>query len=145
VRFTTRARYGVRLMIDLSQHYGQGPVFLKDIARRQDVSERYLANIVQVLKKKGMVHSFRGVHGGYVLAKKPVDITLKDIVCSLEKQAHLVGCVHKLRFCSRANSCQARRVWMQVEKCFYSALASITLKNACKKCRMKPLRTIRKG
>lgn len=137
MRLTTRARYGVRLMADLSQHYGQGPVFLSDVARRQDMSEKYLGNIVSALKAADMVTARRGVHGGYSLAKRPDRISLKDIVCVLEKRAHLTGCIHNRRSCPRSSYCQVRNIWARVERSFYSSLASITLRDVNRKCRIK--------
>ena len=138
MRLTTRARYGVRLMVDLARHYGQGYIFLSDIARRQGISEKYLGNIVSVLKASGMVSACRGVHGGYSRAKQPAKISLKDIVRVLEKQSHLTGCVQKRSSCPRSNFCEVRRIWLQVEKYFYLSLASVSLQDVKRKCRVKP-------
>lgn len=137
MRLTTRARYGVRLMADLAQHYSPGPIFLSDISRRQDVSEKYLSNIVAALKAAGMVKARRGVRGGYSLAKRPECISLKDIVYVLEKRAHLTGCIHNRRSCPRSSFCHVRGIWARVEKSFYSSLSSITLRDVNRKCLIK--------
>jgi len=71
MKMSTKGRYGVRLMLDLALHNGEGPVLLKDIARRQGISEKYLWNLINPLKTVGLVQSIRGARGGYKLAKKP--------------------------------------------------------------------------
>ncbi|MDP8262164.1 MAG: Rrf2 family transcriptional regulator [Candidatus Ancaeobacter aquaticus] len=90
MRISTRAQYGMRLMYVLGLHYGQGPVFLKDIARSEEISEKYLSQIIIPLRVAGFVLSHRGAHGGYELAKPPKDVTMKDIVGILEGNFNLV-------------------------------------------------------
>ena len=80
MKITTRSRYGVRLMLELAGNYGKGQVLLKDIARNEGISEKYLSLIIIPLRTAGLVQSTRGAHGGYSLAKPPGEITLKDIV-----------------------------------------------------------------
>ncbi len=80
MKLSTRARYGTRLMLKLALRYGKGPVFLKDIARAEEISEKYLSQIIIPLKGAGLVRAFRGAHGGYTLARAPDRIKLKDIV-----------------------------------------------------------------
>ena len=70
MKLSTKGRYGVRLMIDLAIHYGEGPVLLREIAKREEISEKYLSNLVNPLKARGLVEATRGVHGGYVLGKE---------------------------------------------------------------------------
>ncbi|MBC8227953.1 Rrf2 family transcriptional regulator, partial [bacterium] len=83
MKLSTKGRYGVRLMIDLAIHYGEGNV-LKDIAERQEISEKYLWNLTVPLRIAGLINSTRGPRGGYTLAKHPSEITLKDVVHVLE-------------------------------------------------------------
>jgi Rrf2 family protein len=93
MKISTRARYGTRLMVALGAHYGQRPVFLKEIAKAEEISEKYLSQIIMPLKAAGLVNSFRGAHGGYVLSRTPAQISLKDIVGALEGDFNLVGCL----------------------------------------------------
>jgi Rrf2 family cysteine metabolism transcriptional repressor len=72
MKMSTKGRYGVRLMIDLALHSGEGPVLLKDIARRQGISEKYLWNLINPLKTVGLVRSIRGAHGGYQIGRAHV-------------------------------------------------------------------------
>ena len=84
MRTSTRSRYGVRLMLELALSHGKGPIFLKDIARRQEISDKYLSQIIIPLKSAGLVSSHRGAHGGYVLQREPARITIREIVEVLE-------------------------------------------------------------
>jgi Rrf2 family cysteine metabolism transcriptional repressor len=84
MKLSTRGRYGVRMMLELALHYGEGPILLKDIAERQGISEKYLWQLINPLKTTGLVNSLRGAHGGYVLAKAPEAISLKAILQILE-------------------------------------------------------------
>lgn len=84
VRISTRGEYGLRAMLDLAQHYGQGPVPVKRIAERQQLSEHYLEQLMGGLRKAGLVTSVRGAQGGYLLAKAPETIVVGDILRVLE-------------------------------------------------------------
>ena len=102
MKLSTRGRYGVRLMLDLALHYGEGPIFLKDIAERQGISEKYLWQLINPLKTTGLINSQRGAHGGYVLGKAPERISLKEILQILEGSLCLVDCVDNPSFCERS-------------------------------------------
>ena len=93
MKLSTKGRYGTRLMIDLAENLTKGPVLLKDIAERQNISEKYLSRLAAVLKGSGLLLSFRGARGGYKLSRSPELITLKDILISIEGPMTLVGCV----------------------------------------------------
>src|SRR4030042_540461 len=93
MKLSTRTRYGVRLMVALALNYGKDPVFLKDIAKGENISEKYLSLIIIPLRGVNLVNSVRGAHGGYNLSKEPSQITLKEIVDVLEGECSLVDCV----------------------------------------------------
>jgi Rrf2 family protein len=133
MKLSTKGRYGVRLMIDLALHYGEGPIFLKDIAKRQEVSEKYLWNLTMPLKIAGLINSARGPQGGYTLAKQPSEITLKDIVHVLEGPLCIVECVSNLSFCKRFQTCIARDVWRDISDKISQTLESITLQDMVEK------------
>ena len=76
MKLSTRARYGVRMMLVLARNYGEGTIYLKEIAKSEEISEKYLSQIIIPLKWVGLVKSIRGAHGGYALAKSPSNITL---------------------------------------------------------------------
>jgi Rrf2 family protein len=127
MKLSTKGRYGVRLMVDLALHYGEGPILLKDIAERQEVSEKYLWQLISSLKNTGLINSTRGAYGGYNLAKSPAQITLKEIVVTLEGPISLVECVDTPSVCSRSDTCVSRDVWHEVSEKILQTLESITL------------------
>jgi len=127
MKLSTKGRYGVRLMLDLALHAGEEPVTLKDIAARQEISEKYLSNIIPLLKNAGLVHSVRGSQGGYALAKPVSEITLKDILLVLEGSMCLVECTEKPVLCQRSEKCLVREVWSEVTGKMIDALQSYTL------------------
>ena len=127
MRLSTRGRYGVRLMLDLALHYGQGPVLLKEIASRQEISEKYLWHLIPPLKNAGLINATRGPHGGYTLARPPLQITLEHIISVVEGPISLVKCVDNQTFCTRVDICIARDIWDEVSEKITDILASITL------------------
>lgn len=129
MKLSTKGRYGVRLMFDLAMHEGNGPVVLKDIAERQGISEKYLSNLIPLLKNAGLVNAARGSHGGYSLAKPTREITMKDILLVLEGSICLVDCTEKPLVCERSNDCLVREIWSEVTGKMLAALESFTLES----------------
>ncbi|MFC1999020.1 RrF2 family transcriptional regulator [Chloroflexota bacterium] len=129
MKISTRGRYGMRAMVDLAIYNGEGPVLLKDIAKRQQLSERYLEQLVLSLKAAGLVKSIRGAHGGFILAKAPNKIRLGEIFQVLEGPLGLVECVDDPASCSRVNSCVTRDVWQELKDSIVSILDSKTLQD----------------
>lgn len=137
MKLSTRGRYGVRLMFDLALHAGNGPVSLKDIAARQEISEKYLSNLIAPLRNSGLINSVRGAQGGYVLGKDPREITLKDILLVLEGPMHLVECTGQPEICNRSKDCLVRDVWSEVGSSMLDALASFTLDSMVEKQKLR--------
>ena len=127
MKLSTRGRYGVRLMLDLALHYGEGPILLKDIAERQGISEKYLWQLINPLKTTGLVNSLRGAHGGYVLGKSPEAISIKAILQVLEGSLCLVDCVDNPALCERSLSCISRDIWGEASKNMQQTLEDTTL------------------
>ncbi len=127
MKLSTKGRYGVRLMIDLAAHHGEGPVLLRDIAKRQAISEKYLSNLINPLKATGLLEATRGVHGGYVLGKAPADITMKEIVQAVEGPVCLVDCVGKPASCNRMPLCAAHELWSEAAEGMAEVLGKYTL------------------
>ena len=127
MKLSTRGRYGVRLMLDLALHYGEGPILLKDIAERQGISEKYLWQLINPLKTTGLVNSLRGAHGGYVLGKAPEAISIKAILQVLEGSLCLVDCVDNPALCERSLSCISRDIWGEASKNMQQTLEDTTL------------------
>jgi Rrf2 family protein len=127
MKLSTRTRYGVRLMAALAAEYSQKPLFLKDIAAREEISEKYLSLIVIPLRASGLIKSLRGAHGGYTLAQDPCNITLYNIVEALEGEICLVRCVKQPTACNRAAICPTRDIWSIVGDKIKESLNGITL------------------
>jgi Rrf2 family protein len=124
-------------MLELGIHYGNGPVFLKDIAKNEAISEKYLSQIIIPLKSAGLVGSFRGSRGGYVLTRPPQEITLKDIVEVLEGGFELLGCLREASLCSRVSVCVTRDVWANLGETIARMLDSISLADLIKRYKEK--------
>jgi Rrf2 family protein len=127
MHMSTRGRYGVRLMVALALNYGNGITLLKDVSRREGISEKYLGQIIIPLKNAGLVTSQRGSRGGYALAHPPEAVTVKDVVEAIEGKIATVLCVHEPEACARASSCVAKRVWKQLSEDIERSLSSFTL------------------
>ncbi len=138
VKLSTKGRYGVRLMFDLALHYGEGAITLKDVSKRQGISEKYLWHLIPPLKNAGLVNSTRGARGGYVLAKPPHLINLKEILLVLEGSMCLVECTEQPSLCKRSSGCVAREMWTEVTDRMLQALTAFTLEAMLEKERGKP-------
>ena len=127
MKISTRARYGTRAMLELAINYEQGPILLKDIAEKQDISFRYLDQLITPLKIAGLVKSIRGKGGGYVLTKPPSQIRLSEVIQVLEGSLALVDCVDDPESCDRTEYCITRDVWNELKGAMVNILESLTL------------------
>ena len=127
LKLSTRSRYGTRLMVDMAQHYEQGPIHLRAIAKRQSISLKYLEQIIIPLKKANYVKSVRGKMGGHMLAKSPDEITVGEIVSLLEGGLRLTDCTGNPEVCARSPTCLVRLLWKEVTEAIQEKLDSITL------------------
>jgi Rrf2 family protein len=114
-------------MVALALNYGQSPIFLKDIAKGENISEKYLSLIIIPLRRIGLVNSVRGAYGGYRLAKEPSQITMKEIVDVLEGDCSLVDCVKNPSTCPRVSICASHDIWVIIGGKISETLSSITL------------------
>lgn len=124
-------------MLELALNYGKEPVFLRDIAKNEEISEKYLSQIVIPLKAKGLITSFRGMNGGYVLAKSPSQINLREIVELLEGGLELLSCIGNASTCSRVAICATRDIWSLVSKKIAQTLDSVSLEDLVKSHNLK--------
>ena len=129
MRLSTKGRYGARAMLDLALNSGEGPILLRDIARRQEVSEKYLEHSITALRKAGLVRSIRGARGGYLLARLPSEIRLSEIMEVLEGSMAPVECVDDPQVCQRAQLCVTRDIWAKMKEATDNILESITLQD----------------
>lgn len=134
IKISTKGRYGTRLMLNLANHYktDQKPVILKDIADDEDVSIRYLEQIIIPLKLSRLVKSVRGAGGGYVLAKSPSEIKLYDILQALEGPICLVDCIDDDDYCDRVPYCTTIKIWREATYMLRDYFQKKTLQNLIK-------------
>lgn len=125
MKISTKARYAVRAVLDLSLHAGRGLVQVKDIARRQQISGSYLEQLMIPLRRAGLIMSVRGARGGHQLAKHPAEITLADVVEATEGSLSFIDCVDDPSVCDRSPFCVLRNAWLQAAEAYKEQLSSI--------------------
>ena len=129
MKISTRGRYGTRMMLDLAAHHDQGPTPLREIAKRQDLSVKYLEQLIIPLKAAGYIRSVRGARGGYTLARKPDKINIGQIIKVLEGGLSLVDCVEDPKVCERERDCPTRDIWLRMSERLMEELSSLTLRD----------------
>ena len=130
MKISTKGRYALRMLLDLAQHQTSGYIALKDIADRQQISKKYLEQIVPLLNKAGALRTNRGYQGGYQLAKRPDQYTVGDILRITEGSLAPVSCLDdKPNQCERSSFCPTLYVWEGLQKVVADYLDSITLQD----------------
>ncbi len=132
---STRGEYGMRLMVDLARHWGQGTVSLHAVAQREDLPEAYLEQLVAALRKAGLVVGKRGAGGGYLLVRDPATITAGDVVRALEGPIEPQICTAEgdpILNCIREPDCGTREVWQKLQRTIATALDGMTLAELAK-------------
>ncbi len=124
-------------MLELALRYGDGPVMMETIASCQRVSRKYLHSLLTGLRAAGLVRSVRGAGGGFVLARKPSDIHLVEVIETLEGSVMLVDCVLDGDLCAYSNMCVARDVWSLLGKAIKGVLQEMSLRDLVEKQKMK--------
>ena len=128
MKISTQGRYGLRALVDLATNKNSGAIPLREISRREDISERYLEQLFAKLRKAGIVRSVRGAHGGYLLNHPLEEITVGDVIRVLEGSIVPVECVNdEGKDCERSRRCVTREVWKELKNQVDDYLDSITL------------------
>ena len=131
VAFSTKGEYGVRLMVQLGRHFGQGPASLAEIAAEEDLPRAYLEQLVISLRDAGLVRSTRGAHGGYELARDPGEIRMSTVLRALEGPLAPMICAsddpEHATVCDRSSRCTVNILWVRVRDAITSTLDSMTL------------------
>lgn len=130
MKISTRGRYALRVMIDLAMNEKNGYISLKDIANRQEISMKYLEQIVSVLNKAGLVDALRGNNGGYRLSRKPNEYKVGEILRVSEGDLTPVYCIHEN--CSRKKNCKSYSFWEGLDKTITDYVDSKTLEDLIK-------------
>ena len=129
MKLSTRGRYGIHAMYELARGFGGAPLCIKAIAEKQDIPEAYLEQIIAVLRRDELVTSIRGAQGGYILARPPENITVGDVLRSLEGGLKLLDCLIEENACGKSCACPSRVVWKRVSDGLNEIVDSITLKD----------------
>ncbi len=129
MKLSTRSRYGARAMLDLALYHEAEPVSIKDIAHRQEISERYLENIMSSLSASGLVIGKRGKGGGFKLARAPGQIRLGDVITVVEGSLAPVHCIDDPSKCKRSENCVTFEIWARLKTAIMGVLDSITLQD----------------
>lgn len=116
-------------MLELADGYGSRPIMLKDIATRQELSEKYLSKLIIPLRQAELVKSVRGAHGGYILARVPAAINLNEIIMVLEGNIAIVDCTADSSICGRSSRCPTRDVWCELNSTITTYLSGISLED----------------
>lgn len=131
---STKSTYGIRAMFELALYYSRGPVSVTHVSEKENISISYLEQLLSKLRRKGLVKSIRGPKGGYVLAKKPKEISVGEIVRALDGDITPVHCVSNKpssRSCKMIDKCVTKSVWKKLKDAVDNSLDGVTLKDLC--------------
>ena len=129
MKLSTRGRYGIHAMYDLACNYKAGPQPIKAIAERQSIPEAYLEQLFAPLKRDKLVKSIRGAQGGYKLARSPEEITVGDVLRTLEGGLNLVDCLLEEDTCGKSCACPSRIVWLKIRDGLNAIVDGISLQD----------------
>jgi Rrf2 family protein len=141
MRISTKIRYGARAMLELASRYGEGPVDLKEIAKKEDISLKYLEQVIIPLRTAGLVKSIRGSKGGYSLARPPSEICLNDVVEILDGTTQLIECLKDPKSCKKTPFCVTRDIWKEASDAINKIFRSVTFEEMVNRKREKEGKT----
>ncbi len=127
MKLSTKTRYGTRFLIDLAEHYNEGPVQTGFIAERQGISVKYLEQIILPLRKANLIKSVRGRKGGHMLARPPEEIKMGEVLEVLEEGMDIASCVNDPGTCTRSVDCKSRDLWDMITAAIYDKLNTLKL------------------
>ena len=132
MKISTKGRYALRIMIDLAMNHNGEFISLKDIAIRQEISNKYLEQIIAILNKAGYLETARGSNGGYKLAKKPSEYRIGDILRVTEGDLTLIYCLTEGGDCNRKENCKTHSFWNGLDKVITEYIDGKTLEDLMK-------------
>ena len=129
MKISTKGRYALRMLLDLAEHRDQGFISLKEIAERQEISKKYLEQIIPLFNNTDMLRTVRGAQGGYMLARTPDKYTVGEILRLTEGTLTPVACVEDPVSCGRSGDCATLPIWKGLNRVIDEYLNSITLQD----------------
>lgn len=133
MKISTKGRYGLRIMTDIALNGNDGCVSIKDIANRENLSEKYLEQIINLLSKQGLVQSVRGAKGGYHLTRDAKDITVEEILLATEGSLAPVACAADNECCENYCDCVTSFIWTKIYDAVIDVVHNITLDDLAKR------------
>jgi Rrf2 family protein len=133
MKVNTKVRYGLRAMLQIAAGYGADPVPISAIAQSQEISGKYLEQVVGTLRKSELIASRKGVRGGYFLTRPPAEITLWEIILALDPHTALVDCVTDPACCDRSQDCLTRNIWTMLSDQMRAFWSGFTLQDLAEK------------
>lgn len=138
MKFSAKTEYAVRALLELALQCGSEPIQAREIAHRQHIPERFLEQVLSLLKRGHLVVSVRGSRGGYLLSRPACQINMADIITTMEGSVNLSACLwsedepgHSQGRCEHKNACAIRDVWSDVQTAILDALKEATLEKIC--------------
>jgi len=129
MKISTKGRYGLRILIDLATHDPDKPRLVRDIAASQQISEKYISRLIIDLRRARLVRSVRGMKGGFFLARSPREITLLEILETMEGTLSVVDCVMQPEKCAQNGHCTARNIWKKLNDGIREQMRGITFED----------------
>jgi Rrf2 family transcriptional regulator, cysteine metabolism repressor len=126
VRISTKGDYGVRALIELAHHFGEGPLQSAEIAARQGIPEPYLDQLLTTMRRAGLIRSVRGPQGGHALLRHPSEVRLTEVIEALEGSLSPIACLDN-GDCTKPGVCAQREVWERVRRATQEILDSVTI------------------
>jgi Rrf2 family protein len=133
MKVSTKGDYGVRALVELAHHYGQGPTQSAEIAARQEIPEPYLDQLLTTLRRAGFIRSVRGPQGGHALIREPNEVKLSEVMIALEGSLAPIACVDDPEACTRTGGCVQREVWEQVRDATQEILERVSIGDLAEK------------
>ncbi len=133
MKVSTKGDYGVRALVELAHHFGQGPVQSAEIAARQEVPEPYLDQLLTTLRRAGFIRSVRGPQGGHALIREPHEVKLSEVMVALEGSLAPIACVDDPDACTKRGGCVQRDVWERVRDATREILDGVTIADLAEK------------
>jgi Rrf2 family protein len=129
VKVSTKSRYGTRAVVCIARQNSDTPLNRSQISTKEDIPGSYLENILSGLKNAGILKAIRGANGGFILAKKPKDISVYDIVTYFQGSLSPVSCLDDLTICNKISTCSTRYAWDKLKKAQEESLKEITIQH----------------
>ena len=133
MKVSTKGDYGVRALVELAHHYGEGPMQSATIASRQEVPEPYLDQLLTTLRRAGFIRSVRGPQGGHALIREPGEVKLSEVMEALEGSLAPIACVDDPDSCTKSGGCVQRDVWEQVRDATQAILENVSIGDLAEK------------